>query len=142
MARRRPCFLGVPSLPRFALLIHEGVGLPTLQNRRSCAKGVCAIGETRRSGNAMIRTCIFGAFALALSAPAVAEPAPKDIATRTEVYPIQTLTLSDKQFLTGDHEAKAATTSGLLRLPAGTGRLPVVVLMHGSGGMGANIELW
>ena len=90
----------------------------------------------------MIRTWIFAAFALALSGPATAEPAAKDIAGRTEVHPIQTLTLSDKQFLSGDAEAKAVTTSGLLRLPAGTGRIPVVVLMHGSGGMGANIELW
>jgi dienelactone hydrolase len=86
----------------------------------------------------MIRTCLSAAFVLALLVPAAA----KDIAARTEVHPIQTLTLSDKQFLSGDAEAKAVTTSGLLRLPAGTGRIPVVVLMHGSGGMGANIEFW
>jgi dienelactone hydrolase len=85
---------------------------------------------------------MFAAFATILSAAAQAEPAAKDIAARTEVHAIQTLTLSDKQFLTGDSEAKVTTTSGVLRLPAGTGRIPVVVLMHGSGGMGANIELW
>lgn len=90
----------------------------------------------------MIRTCMAAVFALGLAAPAMAQTAPRDLATRTELHPIQTLTLSDKQFLTGDAEAKATTISGVLRLPAGTGRIPVVVLMHGSGGMGANIELW
>ena len=90
----------------------------------------------------MIRTCMAAVFALGVAEPATAQTAPKDIATRTELHPIQTLTLSDKQFLTGDAEAKATTISGVLRLPVGSGRIPVVVLMHGSGGMGANIELW
>lgn len=92
--------------------------------------------------NAVIRASIFAAFALALAVPAAAEPTAKDIAARTELHAIQTFTLSDKQFLTGDTEAKAAVVSGQLRLPAGTGRMPVVVLMHGSGGMGPNIEMW
>jgi dienelactone hydrolase len=52
------------------------------------------------------------------------------------------LTLSDSQFLKGDGEAKPVTTTGKLRLAQGDGRLPVVVLMHGSGGMGANVEYW
>ncbi len=91
----------------------------------------------------MIRTCIFAAFALALSlTSAQAESAVKDIAARSELHSIQTLTLSDKQFLNGDAAAQAVSVSGELRLPAGTGRLPVVVLMHGSGGMGPNIEMW
>jgi dienelactone hydrolase len=91
----------------------------------------------------MIRRSILAAFALALAAPALAgEAAPKDFAARTELYPIHSLTLSDKQFLTGDAEAKATEIGGVLRLPPAAGRLPVVVLMHGSGGMGSNIELW
>src|SRR5882724_4943986 len=92
--------------------------------------------------NAMIRLCIFAAFALAIAAPAAAESPAKDIAARSELHSIHTLTLSDKQFLTGDTEAQAATVSSQLRLPAGSGRLPVVVLMHGSGGMGPNVEMW
>jgi dienelactone hydrolase len=96
--------------------------------------------------NAMIRTwnraCIFAAFALTLVGPAAAEVPAKDIATRSELHAIQTLTLSDQQFLNGDASAQATTVSGQLRLPAGSGRLPIVVLMHGSGGMGANIEMW
>ncbi len=73
---------------------------------------------------------------------AAADPAPPDMAARTELIAINTLTLSDAQFLTGDANAKAVTTAGQLRIPSGTGRLPVVVLQHGSGGMGANIEMW
>ena len=91
----------------------------------------------------MIRTCVVAAFVLAL-APAIvgAQPAPKAMAARTELHPIQTLTLSDSQFLKGDAEAKPMTTTGKLRVAQGTGRLPVVVLMHGSGGLGATIDMW
>jgi dienelactone hydrolase len=69
--------------------------------------------------------------------------APKsDIAPRTELHAIDTLTLSDAQFLTGDANAKTTVTTGALRIPTGQGRLPVVVLQHGSGGMAANVEMW
>src|SRR3954471_4698067 len=73
---------------------------------------------------------------------AAADPAPPDMAARTELISINTLTLTDAQFLTGDANANAVTTTGQLRIPSGTGRLPVVVLQHGSGGMGANVEMW
>ena len=60
----------------------------------------------------MMRSCAIAAFALGLAMPlAAAEPA-QDIAARTELHAIQTLTLSDKQFLTGDAEAKVTTVSG------------------------------
>jgi dienelactone hydrolase len=99
--------------------------------------------QNRWGENVMIRICAIAAFALGAAAPALsAESSTGDIAARTEVYDIHTLTLSDKQFLTGDTEAKTTTTSGKLRVAQGAGRLPVVVLMHGSGGMGPNIELW
>jgi dienelactone hydrolase len=65
-----------------------------------------------------------------------------DMAARTELHVIDTLTLSDAQFLSGDANAKAVVTTGALRIPRGEGRLPVVVLQHGSGGMAANIEMW
>src|SRR5436853_5433741 len=32
--------------------------------------------------------------------------------------------------------------TGELRIAQGSGRLPLVILMHGSGGIGANIESW
>jgi hypothetical protein len=67
----------------------------------------------------------------------------RQLASRTELHPIQTLTLSDQQFLNGEVTgAKAATVVGQLRIAQGTGRLPVVVMMHGSGGIDARAETW
>ena len=66
----------------------------------------------------------------------------KAIAARTELYAIQTLTLSDQHFLKGEAEGTPVTISGQFRIAQGAGRLPVVVLMHGSGGMGPNIQMW
>src|SRR5262245_30326755 len=79
---------------------------------------------------------------LAVISLAVAGPVSNDMAARVELHAINTMTLSDAQFLTGDANGKAATTTGQLRIAAGSGRLPVVVLQHGSGGMAANIDLW
>jgi dienelactone hydrolase len=70
------------------------------------------------------------------------EVAPKEIAARTELYQVQTLTLSDQQFLKGDIGSKPVTISGQLRIAQGSGRLPVVVLQHGSSGYAANIDVW
>ena len=91
----------------------------------------------------MIRIYAVAVFALGFACPALAaDPFARDFAARTEIFDIHTLTLSDKQFLNGDAEAKATVTSGKLRVAQGEGKLPVVVLVHGSGGMGNNIELW
>src|SRR5262252_9713785 len=74
---------------------------------------------------------------------ALAEPSESDLAARIEVRPIETLTLSDQQFLTGDKNGKAVTIAGELRIPRGvTGKMPAVVLLHGSGGIGPGPELW
>ena len=66
----------------------------------------------------------------------------KDFAARTELLSIQTLTLTDQQFLTGDHNGKPTAITGQLRIAQGLGRLPAVVLQHGSNGFGPNIEYW
>jgi len=66
----------------------------------------------------------------------------QDVAARTELHSIDTLTLSDTQFLRGDANGKATTTSGQLRLAKNSGRLPLVVLQHGSAGMAPNVEMW
>jgi dienelactone hydrolase len=71
-----------------------------------------------------------------------AQSMPKEIAPRVELYAIPSLTISDQQFLTGDANGKAVTVGGEFRIAQGSGRLPVVVLMHGSGGIGANVEAW
>jgi dienelactone hydrolase len=62
---------------------------------------------------------------------------------RTEVHPIPTMTLTDQQFLTGAKDGKPTTVAGVLRIPrAGTERLPAVILVHGSGGIGGNVDYW
>jgi len=74
---------------------------------------------------------------------ALAEPTLNDLAARIELRPIETLTLTDQQFLTGDKNGKAVTIAGELRIPRGVnGKMPAVVLLHGSGGVGPGPELW
>jgi dienelactone hydrolase len=93
----------------------------------------------------MKRLYVAAAFALALfgSLPAQSDDGnTNELAARTELYAIPTLTLSDANFLKGDAEGTPATIGGELRIARGAGRLPVVMLMHGSGGMGPNIEMW
>src|SRR5262249_57251596 len=82
------------------------------------------------------------ALSVSLMASAAFAAPPNDMAARTELQAIDTLTLSGAQILTGDANARATVTTGVLRIPRGDGRLPVVVLQHGSGGMAAHIETW
>ena len=71
-----------------------------------------------------------------------AQSLPKQVAARVEIHAIPSLTISDQQFLTGDPNGKAVTVAGAFRIAQGTGRLPVVILMHGSGGVPPTIEAW
>ena len=84
------------------------------------------------------------AAALSLVVPlcALAQGSSKQIPARTEIHSIPSLTISDEQFLKGDSAGKPVVVSGVLRIAQGAGRLPAVVLIHGSGGMGANIDFW
>lgn len=66
----------------------------------------------------------------------------RDYAARTALLPIQTLTLTDRQFLTGDRNGKPTTIAGQFRIAQGLGRLPTVILQHGSNGFGPGIEYW
>ena len=66
----------------------------------------------------------------------------KSLAARTEYIPIETLTLSDQQFLTGDKVGKPVTVAGQLRLAQGSRQSPLVILVHGSGGVATNNEMW
>ncbi len=69
--------------------------------------------------------------------------AARQIAARTELHLIQTLTLTDRDFLLGDASRGAPVViSGELRIAQGTGRLPLVILQHGSSGIAANIDVW
>ena len=77
------------------------------------------------------------------SGVADAQSLPKEAPARTEIFPIPSLTLSDQQFLSGDVAAgKPVTVAGEFRVAQGTGKMPVVVLMHGSSGVSATTEAW
>ena len=61
---------------------------------------------------------------------------------RMEVIPFQSTTPTDAEFLDGK-PGKPVTIAGELRLPrAGTERFPVVVLLHGSGGIASYVTDW
>jgi hypothetical protein len=66
----------------------------------------------------------------------------KELAARVEAIPVQTLTVTDEQFLKGDAHGRPTTIAGVLRIAQGSGRLPAVILVHGSGGFNANVDLW
>jgi dienelactone hydrolase len=89
-----------------------------------------------------IAAWIFCTIALLAGIETSAQPMPKDIASRVEIYAIPSLTISDQQFLTGDANGKPVTVAGEFRVAQGSGRMPVVVLMHGSGGVAATMEAW
>jgi hypothetical protein len=66
----------------------------------------------------------------------------EEFAQKIELHAIPSLTLSDQQFLTSDAGGKAVMVAGELRIAQGSGQLPVVVLMHGSGGIGPGPQAW
>jgi dienelactone hydrolase len=75
--------------------------------------------------------------ALSLPPQALAQTA------RIELHAFRSTTLTDEQFLNGAKEGQPVTIAGELRLPrARAGRLPVVVLLHGSGGLSASHARW
>jgi dienelactone hydrolase len=63
-----------------------------------------------------------------------------------EVYPISSVSLKDSDFLAGRSAGQAVTIAGELRIPkSGNDKLPAVVLLHGSGGIGGTgsmIDEW
>jgi dienelactone hydrolase len=61
---------------------------------------------------------------------------------RIEIHSFETLTLTDKQFLTGTKDGTTTRIGGELRLPERTAPVPAVVLLHGSAGIGANVDRW
>jgi dienelactone hydrolase len=96
----------------------------------------------RMGMRAVIAAWIVGGGILLVGIETSAQSVPKEVAARVELYAIPSLTLSDQQFLTGDAAGKPVTVAGEFRIAQGSGRLPVVVLMHGSSGVGATMEAW
>ena len=55
---------------------------------------------------------------------------------RIEIRPVETVTVTTKQFLLGDKGGKATTLAAELRIPTiAAGKMPAVILVHGSGGL-------
>src|SRR5262249_47658597 len=77
-----------------------------------------------------------------LTSRAVAAPRWGDMPGRTALHWSDTLRPPYAQFLPGAANGWARATCGQLRIAKGSGRLPLVVLQHGSGGMAANVEMW
>ena len=92
----------------------------------------------------MNRQCRIAGMTASLIASNVALPgiALGQIAARTELHRIETLTITDQQFLNGETGGAPVSISGQLRIPRGSGRLPLVILQHGSSGYAANIDVW
>jgi dienelactone hydrolase len=85
----------------------------------------------------------FVAFLVVPSSPEASDGPSRQIAARTELHQIQSLTLTDQQFLQGNAtNATPVAITGQLRIAQGSGRLPVVMLQHGSAGFSANVEVW
>jgi dienelactone hydrolase len=66
----------------------------------------------------------------------------ENIDPHIETITIQTLTLSDEQFLKGDTSGRPTTISGTLKVARDAGRRPLVILLHGSGGIEENAVVW
>ncbi len=85
---------------------------------------------------------LIGLFAISSSVISLEEARAQGI-FRTEIYPVQTVTLGTVDFLLGKNDGKPTTIAGTLRIPKpGTDRLPAVILVHGSGGVGFNSGMW
>jgi hypothetical protein len=91
----------------------------------------------------LLVTSFLAGIAISFAQSAIAaDTLAKDIAARIEAIPIQTLTISDGQFLKGDAYGRPTTIAGVLRVAQGSGRLPLVILVPGSGGFNANADVW
>jgi dienelactone hydrolase len=62
---------------------------------------------------------------------------------RIEIHALRSTTLTDEQFLNGVKKGQPVTIAGELRLPRPwTDRMPVVVILHGSGGVPPRTDRW
>lgn len=62
---------------------------------------------------------------------------------RPEIHPVQTITLNTQQVLLGNQSGPPAAVAGVLRIPiSSVGRIPAVILIHGSGGLSESQERW
>jgi len=88
----------------------------------------------------MIRTISFAIAAL-LPLPVMAQ---SPLLLRLEMRIVDSVTLSTQQFLVGDEKnGKKVSLAGELRIPGPPGtKVPAVILVHGSGGIGGATDAW
>jgi dienelactone hydrolase len=97
---------------------------------------------------ALLRSIFVGATAWAIVLSAyVLQPqsASAETFVRTQIHAIPTVTLTPKQFLTGDQNGKPAVVAGVLRIPgppAATDKLPAIILVPGVGGLFPSHDHW
>jgi dienelactone hydrolase len=78
-----------------------------------------------------------------LGGAAIAEVANKgELPARVELHAVPSVWITDQQFLTGDDKGRPINVGAELRIAQGKGKLPLVVLMHGSSGIGGNVPFW
>ena len=78
-----------------------------------------------------------------LAAPVAARAQGSSWPGRIEILPVRSQTLPVEAFLRGDKAGPEVLLGGELRLPLGAaGRVPAVILIHGSGGIGAGPDMW
>lgn len=69
--------------------------------------------------------------------------AQSQLAGRIEILPVASKTLTGPEFLQGNAAGKPVMLGGELRLPVGApAKVPAVILVHGSGGVGAVADAW
>src|SRR5262249_1369868 len=69
--------------------------------------------------------------------------AQSQLAGRIEVLAVRSTTYSSDEFLAGGAAGKEVLLGGELRLPVGAPpKVPAVVLVHGSGGVGVTVDAW
>ena len=79
---------------------------------------------------------------IVIASLAGAGPGSGQISLRTEILPVDSVTLSEKDFLTGASAEAPARLAGLLRGPRTSVRVPAVILVHGSSGIRMNAFRW
>ncbi|HTD04308.1 dienelactone hydrolase family protein [Undibacterium sp.] len=83
------------------------------------------------------------AFALLAALLVIASSLADAQVARMEILSFQSTTLTDQEFLTNRKEGKPVTLAGELRLPrTGNDKLPLVILLHGSGGISGYVTDW
>jgi dienelactone hydrolase len=94
-----------------------------------------------QTGGVVVATALLTLIVLTACAPR--EPLTTLAEGQTGTIAFQTMTLTAAQFLTGAKDGQPALISGVLRLPQTTAaRLPAVVLVHGSSGVGYSHQQW